>query len=174
MEPLIPFLLLGLAVGLLIWGVSNLSAEGRFTTLFATGATAAGLAMLAWYFAAQGQGDRQYDVIAGILLVGMLFWGLIDPVVGRRLSRLLAVIAMGLGTGVLVWGIIGAASGERLRPPFGSDLITELSEAFAWAAGLLTGGLFALVLSFIGKTRNPGRPETPDAEPISESPQHLA
>jgi hypothetical protein len=172
MEPLLPFVLLGIAVGLLIWGVSNLSGEGRYTNLFATGATAAGLAVLAWFFTAQGKDDRQYVVIAGILLVGMVFWGLIDPVVGRRLARIFAVIAMGLGTGVLVWGIIGAATGERLRPPFGSNLITEVSEAFAWAAGLLTGGILALVFSFIGRTRNPGRHDPRESEPISESTHH--
>lgn len=47
MEPFIPYILLGLAVGLLIWGVRNLSAGGRYTNLIATGATAAGVAVLA-------------------------------------------------------------------------------------------------------------------------------
>ena len=42
MEPFFPFVLLGLAVGLLIWGVNNLFVEGRYTKLFATSATAVG------------------------------------------------------------------------------------------------------------------------------------
>lgn len=172
MEPLLPFVLLGLAVGLLIWGVGNLPGEGRFTNLLATGATAGGLAVLAWLFTAQGNDDRHSVVVAGTILVGMLFWGLIDPVVGRRLARTFAVIAMGLGTGALVWGINGAATGERLRPPFGSNLITEVGEALAWAAGLLTGGIVALVLSFIGRARSPGLQAALEADPRSESPHH--
>ena len=67
---------------------------------------------------------------------------------------------MGLGTGLLAWGISGAVSGERLRPPFSSNIITEVSEAIGWGAGFLTGGIVALVLSFLGKTRKGGPQDT--------------
>jgi hypothetical protein len=63
---------------------------------------------------------------------------------------------MGLGTGFLVCGISGAVSVERLRPPFGSTIITRVSEAIGWGAGFLTGVIVALVLSFLGKTRSAG------------------
>ena len=56
MEPFFPFVLLGLAVGLLIWGVSNLSVEERYTKLFATSATAVGVAVLGWFFTTYGKG----------------------------------------------------------------------------------------------------------------------
>ena len=56
MEPFFPFVLLGLAVGLLIWGVSNLSVQERYTKLFATIATAVGVAVLGWFFTTYGKG----------------------------------------------------------------------------------------------------------------------
>ena len=157
MEPFFPFVLLGLAVGLLIWGVTNLSAEGRYTKLFTTSAIAVGVGLLGWFFTTSGRGGPQNAIMPGLLLlVGLLVWGLNNPAVGRRLARIFAVIAMGLGTGSLVWGISGAMSGEHLRPPFRSALITEVSEAIGWGAGLLTGGIVALVLSFVGKTKRAG------------------
>ena len=156
MEPVFPFVLLGLAVGLLIWGVNTLAVEERYTKLFATSATAVGVAVLGWFFTTYGRGGLLYAEFSGLLLVGLLLWGLIDPVVGRRLARVFAVIAMGLGMGLLLWGISGAVSGERLRPPFDSHIITEFSEAIGWGAGFLTGGIVALVLSFLGKTKKVG------------------
>jgi len=94
--------------------------------------------------------------------------GLINPVVGRRLARTFAVIAMGLGMGLLLWGISGAASGERLRPPFGSNIITEVSEGIGWGAGFLTGGIVALVLSFLGRTKKALEQETQESKATSE------
>ena len=174
MEPVFPFVLLGLAVGLLIWGVSNLSLEGKYTRLFATSATAIGVAVLGWFFTTYGKGGLLYAVFSGLLLIGLLLWGLINPVVGRRVARVFAVIAMGLGMGLLLWGISGAMSGERLRPPFDSHIITEVSEAIGWGAGFLTGGIVALVLSFLGKTKMVGPQETQGFEPTSQSPHHPA
>ena len=102
MEPFFPFVLLGLAVGLLIWGVSNLSVQEGYTKLFATIATAVGVAVLGWFFTTYGKGGPLYAVFSALLLIGLLVWGLINPVVGRRLARNFAVIAIGLGTGLLV------------------------------------------------------------------------
>ena len=95
MEPFLPFVLLGLAVGLLIWGVNNLSVEGSYTKLFATSATAVGVGVMGWFFTTYGKGGTQYAVFSGLLLVWLLVWGLINPTVGRRLARIFAVIAMG-------------------------------------------------------------------------------
>ncbi len=172
MEPFFPFVLLGFAVGLLIWGVNNLSVEGRYTKLFATSATAVGVAVLGWFFTTYGKGGPLYAVFSVLLLLGLLVWGLIHPVVGRRLARTFAVIAMGLGMGLLLWGISGAVSGERLHPPFGSNIITEVSEAIGWGAGFLTGGIVALVLSFLGKTKKAVEQDAQECEPTSESPHH--
>ena len=172
MEPVFPFVLLGLAVGLLIWGVSNLSVAGSYMKLFATSATAVGVAVLGWFFTTYGKGGTQYAVFSGLLLAWLLVWGLINPTVGRRLARNFAVIAMGLGMGLLLWGISGAVCGERLRPPFGSDIITEVSEAIGWGAGFLTGGIVALVLSFLGKTKKAVEQASQRSEPTSESPHH--
>ena len=172
MEPVFPFVLLGLAVGLLIWGVSNLSVAGSYMKLFATSATAVGVAVLGWFFTTNGKGGLLYAVFSVLLLFGLLGWGLINPVVGRRLARIFAVIAMGLGMGLLLWGVSGAVSGERLRPPFDSHLSLEVSEAIGWGAGFLTGGIVALVLSFLGKTRKAVEQVSQGSEPTSESPHH--
>src|SRR5271157_4163838 len=120
MEPFFPFVLLGLAVGLLIWGVSNLSVQERYTKLYATIATAVGVAVLGWFFMTYGKGGPQYAVYSGLLLVGLLVWGLINPVVGRRLARIFAVIAMGLGMG-LPWENQEGRSARRssVRAQFG-------------------------------------------------------
>ncbi len=164
MEPFFPVVLLGLAIGLLIWGVTNVSVEGRYTKLVTTSAIAVcvgvGVGLLGWFFTTSGRVGPQDVIIPGLLLVGLLVWGLINPAVGRRLARIFAVIAMGLGTGSLLWGISGAMSGERLRAPFGGALITEVSEAIGWGAGFLTGGIVALVLSFLGKTQGAGPPDS--------------
>jgi hypothetical protein len=166
MESVLPFVLLGLAVGLLIWGVNNLSVEGRYTKLFPISATAVGVALLGWFFNTYGKDGNLYAVFLALLLIGLLVWGLIDPLVGRRLARTFAVMAMGLGTGLLLWGISGALSGKRLRPPFDMRIITEVGEAIGWGAGFLTGGIVALVLSFLWKTTSGGRQDTPGSEPI--------
>ncbi len=55
MEPAFPFVLLGLAVGLLIWGINNLSVNERYTKLFATCATAVGVGVLGWFFTTYGK-----------------------------------------------------------------------------------------------------------------------
>ena len=73
------------------------------------------------------------------------------------------MIAMGLGMGLLPWGISEAVSGERLRPPFGSHVITEASKAIGWGSGFFTGGIVALVLSFLGKTKNGSRQDAPES-----------
>src|SRR5208337_2870078 len=80
----------------------------------------------------------------------------------------------GPGNGPPALGFSGAVSGERLRPTFGSNIITEVSEAIGWGAGFLTGGIVALVFSFLGKTRKAGQQDAQESEPISESPHHAA
>ena len=164
MEPFFPFVLLGLAIGLLIWGVNNLSVEGRYTKLFTTSAIAVGVGLLGWFFATYGRVGPQNVIIPGLLLlVGLLVWGLINPAVGRRLARIFAVIAMGLGTGFLLWGIGGAMSGERLRPPFRRDIITEVSEAIGWGAGFLA------TCCIVGPGRGGSAPENSRASKVAGS-----
>jgi hypothetical protein len=172
MESVLPFVLLGLAVGLLIWGVNNLSVEGRYTKLFPISATAVGIALLGWFFTTYGKDATLYAVFSALLLIGLLVWGLLDPLLGRRLARTFAVMTMGLGTGLLLWGLSGALSGERLRPPFDMKIITEVGEAIGWGAGFLTGGIVALVLSFLGKTTHGGHQDMQKSEPVSEAPSH--
>jgi hypothetical protein len=51
-------------------------------------------------------------------------------------------------------------------------IITEAGEAIGWGAGFLTGGIVALVLSFLGKTTKGGRQDMQTSEPVSEAPLH--
>jgi hypothetical protein len=156
-EPYFPFLLLSLAVGLLIWGLCNLSRDNRAAKNFAVVATAIGVGLLAWFLTMKGRFGPSHMAILG---VGLLIWGVVRPGVGRRFARIFATIAMGSGVGFLIWGIVGASRGEQLRPPFGSNLITEASEGIAWGGGLLTSGIVALVLSYVGTGRRGDSTET--------------
>ncbi|OHB78507.1 MAG: hypothetical protein A2V98_03670 [Planctomycetes bacterium RBG_16_64_12] len=71
---------------------------------------------------------------------------------GRALTRIFAVVALGLGVGCLAWGITSAALGEPIRTPLAfGDFIMASSEAIGCGAGLIAAGIAALVLSFIGK-----------------------
>ncbi len=91
-----------------------------------------------------------------LLAVALLLWCTIKPNVGRRFARIFAVLAIGTGIGVLTWGICAAALGEVIRSPLGlTSFIAEPSEAIGWGAGSLAAGITALVLSFIGGSRNP-------------------
>jgi hypothetical protein len=90
---------------------------------------------------------------AGLFLGGLILGSLITvslgfPAVGRVVAKILAVILLGIGFGFLVWAGVSVSRGERLRPPFGSNIITEIGEAFGWGAGFFLGGIVALVLVF--------------------------
>jgi hypothetical protein len=97
-------------------------------------------------------------LLIGGLVVILLVWCLTRPVVARMLARILAVILMGLGAGFLVWGVVAAATGESARL---GNLLEKASEVIGLGAGCLTGGITALVLSFVGRPPRsipPGHP----------------
>jgi len=50
----------------------------------------------------------------------------------------------------------------------------EVSEANGWGAGFLTGGIVALVLSFLGKTKKAVEQVSQGSEPTSDSPHRPA
>ena len=166
-EQYVPFVWLSLAVGLLIWGLCNLAGENRVTKNFAVVATALGVGLLAWFLTTLKWFGPSHVAILG---VGLLILGVIKPAVGRRFARIFAVIAMGSGVGLLIWGIVGASRGGTLRPPFGIDLVTEASEGIACGAGLLTSGIIALVLSYVGSGRRAASPEITHSRPEAHSP----
>jgi hypothetical protein len=101
-----------------------------------------------------------YD--ASLFLGGLLLGALVTaclgfPAVGRAVAKILAVVLLGVGTGFLIWAGVTIYRGEHLRPPFGSDLITEVGEAFGWGAGFFVGGLIALVLALRSRPAVPVR-----------------
>lgn len=85
--------------------------------------------------------------LGGLLLGCLLTLSLAFPAVGRAVAKILAVILLGLGVGFLVWASVSVRRGDQLRPPFGSNIITEVSEAYGWGGGLLLGGVISLVLA---------------------------
>lgn len=78
--------------------------------------------------------------VAALILLGLLIWGIRNPVVWRLLS----VIAVGTGVSFLVWGITSAAMGEE--PAIGSP--TGLIGA---GAGVTVGGIMLFVISLCGR-----------------------
>ena len=75
------------------------------------------------------------------------------PRVGRIFARVLALVALSLGIGLLTWAIHAAITGEPLAAIAWERIaISQPGEAFAWSAGLLVGGIIALLLSFAGRT----------------------
>jgi hypothetical protein len=86
--------------------------------------------------------------LGGLLLGTLITASLGFPTIGRAVAKIIAVILLGIGFGFLVWASVTHYQGGPLRPPFGSNLITEIGEAFGWGAGLFLGGMLALGLSF--------------------------
>jgi hypothetical protein len=86
---------------------------------------------------------EHYAIVAGVgalILLGLLIWGVRNPVVWRLLS----VVAVGSGVSFLVWGITSAAMGEE--PSIGSP--TGLIGA---GAGVTVGGIMLSVISLCTK-----------------------
>lgn len=74
-------------------------------------------------------------------------------------ARLVAVAALGAGVGVLTWGITSSVLDEPLRTPAFVPAPLDLlpSEAIGWGAGLLAGGITALLLS-VSRSRHDSPP----------------
>jgi hypothetical protein len=86
-----------------------------------------------------------------VLAVSFVIWCLIRANVARAFARIFAVLAIGAGIGTLTWGICAQALGMPIRSPFGLvHLISDPIEAIGWGAGLLAGGITAMVLSLVG------------------------
>lgn len=92
-----------------------------------------------------------------VLAISFVMWCLIRANVARAFARIFAVLAIGAGIGVLTWGICAQALGMSIRSPFGLVyLVSDPVEAIGWGAGLLAGGITAMVLSLVGgSTRLP-------------------
>ncbi len=77
--------------------------------------------------------------IVAFALIGLLIWGARNPLIWRLLS----VLGMGTGGGFLVWGILMATMKQEAS--FGSP-----PGIIAIGAGILTGSIALLVISFCG------------------------
>ncbi|MHB8901232.1 MAG: hypothetical protein ACYC6Y_20985 [Thermoguttaceae bacterium] len=93
-------------------------------------------------------------VLIVVLAASFVMWCLIRANVARAFARIFAVLAIGAGIGVLTWGICAEATEMQIRSPFGLVyLISHPIEAIGWGAGLLAGGITAMVLSVAGCSR---------------------
>jgi hypothetical protein len=154
-EPPNPYLLcasfgLGLGLGGLAWVGETSGWKRGLAKFLAVLLLTVGIGMLVMY-AVQIEKTPLVDVLLPGLGLALLVWGLANPVVGRRLTRILAVPALALGAGLLALGIPALVLG---RPPIADPSAPQaLHEAFftigLGAAGLL-GGALALALSFWG------------------------
>jgi len=98
--------------------------------------------------------------LLGIVLGSLVTASLSFPPVGRVMTRIAAVVFLGFGVGFLTWGGVLHTTGETPRPWPNDDwnLITSISEAFAWGGGLFVAGLITCMLSFVkGKKRLDGK-----------------
>ena len=172
MELVFPFVLLGLAVGLLIWGVSNLSVEGRYTKTLrhqCHGCRRGGAGLVfhdvweRWSSVCSFLGTSSRRTVA---------LGADQSRCGAATCQNLRRDSDGTGNGPPALGDQRGSEWTTSSPALRSHIITEVSEAIGWGAGFLTGGIVALVLSFLGKTRKAGPQDAQESEPISESPHH--
>jgi len=85
-------------------------------------------------------------IVAVILTVGLMILCFHDPAAARVFGKIFAVAAMGVGVGCLVGEIVAAARGEPVWEAVGA---TRHSVVIGCGAGFLTGGIVALVLSFL-------------------------
>ena len=86
---------------------------------------------------------EHYAILAGVaalILLGLLIWGVRNPVVWRLLS----VIAVGSGVSLLVWGITSAAMGEQ-------PAIVSPTSLIGAGAGVMVGGIMLFVISLCGR-----------------------
>jgi hypothetical protein len=88
--------------------------------------------------------------VAGILVGALSALALVFPQVARAVARAIGTVALATGGGMLVWGFDALGRDSELTGIIvGSLRVTQTSEAMGWGAGLLIGGIVALLLSFL-------------------------
>ena len=86
-------------------------------------------------------------VVAAVPLIGLIALCIWKPIVLRVIARIVAVLASGAGVTGIVAGILFLCVGTTYFEE--DDVIWIL----AGGSGLLVGGIIALVLSFVGRSR---------------------
>lgn len=86
----------------------------------------------------------------GIAIGALMTTCLVYARVGRALGKLVSVLTIGSGVGLLTWGILITAGCDFKPLEFGPIVFTSAGQIIGWGAGLLSGGVTALVLAFVG------------------------
>lgn len=89
-------------------------------------------------------------LMLGIVLGAFVLSCLIFERIGRATGKIIAVVGIGLGVGLLTWGIYSAIEGELQPLQAGPIVFKSIGQVIGWGAGLLGGGVTALVLAFVG------------------------
>jgi hypothetical protein len=148
-----PFLLLGsIAIGLGVGGLAWVQEPagwrrgwGKFLALLIL-VIGIGLGVM---YLVQVERERLADsVLPPSIALALLIWGLLNPVVGRRLARIIAVPCLAAGAGLLALGISALV---LERPPIEDPNVPGPFHETFFTLGLgvaaLVGGLLALGLS---------------------------
>ncbi len=89
-------------------------------------------------------------IVAAVVLIGLIALCIWKPIVLRVIARVFAVLASGTGVTGIVAGILFLCIGSTYFEE------GEVVWLLAGGAGLLVGGIIALVLSFVGQRKNTG------------------
>jgi len=101
----------------------------------------------------------------GVLIGWVTLWSFLNPLVGRVVARVCAVLAMGFGVNWLVTPFADAMSrvtNAQYESPMGRG---GFGVALGWGAGALVFGIAALVLSFLRAGRRTVLPEEENKSP---------
>ena len=105
-------------------------------------------------------------LVLGVLMGWVTLWSFLNPMVGRTVARICAVIAIGIGVEWLVTPIsdlVRDVQDPHYYSPFGTG---GFGSALGWGAGCLVIGIFFLVLSFLGpRSKGNGRQEDSKPQP---------
>ncbi len=91
--------------------------------------------------------------IVGLLVGALAAIAFSQPRVARAIGKTAAVVLIAAGAGLLCWGLlttIGVGEFEALE--FGPITLYSATQTLGWGAGLLAGGITALVLALVGRS----------------------
>lgn len=96
------------------------------------------------------------SIVSACLAIGFLLGVLVSsaffrPAIATMIVRVKAAVFTAIGVGLLVWGIFRMISSEPFVPPFADlNIIRNPTEAIAWGAAAITGGVLYFVLGYVG------------------------
>ncbi|HEV3263595.1 MAG TPA: hypothetical protein VG013_42560 [Gemmataceae bacterium] len=168
-EVYIGLFLLSFGLGLMVWSFRSAKGEHGLAKVLGTTATILGAGLLFLHIHEQ-IGLSYEDLVIPPVALGLFIWGIASPEAGRRFAKVFAVLALAAGTALLLVGILTMVK-EQVQTIEDHEFPSPLREptwVLAMGAGLLAGGVLALVLSFIGVSKRPRAKDGESQEPAVE------